>query len=111
MNEAFSGYTDMPKDNNYDLLIFKDSSYYTENFVVENNIYHLEIIPQSIIYSVYPINNSNLSTASINLIKHVTQDSLTLVGFQIIEFMLLRNKEMTFESSTLTCLELVSLRS
>jgi thiol-disulfide isomerase/thioredoxin len=97
----FSSYFEMPKSKNLGMIIFSDSSYYTENFFIGTNIYHLEFIPHSFIYPVYPIDNSDQSWADIVIIKHLEKDSMKLVGSLNVEYMLLRNKEMNFEDKSL----------
>lgn len=97
-NDLFSGYSSALKDKEMNLLIFSDSFYFTKAFLINDIYYHIEIVPHSFVYPVYPLYNSKFSIAKIALIKHITQDSLVLAGFQIVEYMLDKDKEMTFQN-------------
>lgn len=93
-NKTYSLYYETPKNDKIGLLVFSDSSYHTDRFNINNVTYHIEIIPHPFIFPVYPIPNSNFSRASFALIKHITNDSLVMVGSSIIEIMLTNNREL-----------------
>lgn len=100
-NRLFSGFTEMPKFNDVGLLIFNDSSYYTKEFIIENEKYHIEIVPNSIVFPVYPVSNSNISSAMLFLVKHVKYDSMALAGSQSLGMMVLKEKELSFQDRLL----------
>lgn len=92
-SDWYSGYTGMPKTDDVVAILFSDSSYFTKNFEIKGETYHIELIPHPIVFPVYPVTNSDFSRASIALIKHVSNDSFTMVGSSIVEFMLINGRE------------------
>jgi thiol-disulfide isomerase/thioredoxin len=102
LNQLNIGFNKKTKNDEISLMVFGDSSFYSPPFLHRNYLYHLEIIPHPFTFPVYPIDNSNSLFSNMALIKHITPDSLSMIGFQLAEYLINEKKSMHFEGESLS---------